>query len=335
MSVEAGDREGYFYLKYTTSGASGSPTEAEHPTFDPKGIKPVLDPDAQATDVTFSAPLLKMAIDFVKSGLPSQDSQAKPVQDYYHSMQLFDASQKDWEKGDGYMFASDGKRGSYFFCEEFKGKNLSIHITNIPAVISFLGRCTGDVVLRRTTNWTFLINSEKQVLGWTHQALSHTRFTYYTEESIQLQVEKDTITQVLSYMQEAVGADTKVAKAKLDEIQVTYTAEDARLQCVLSVKSKVKRHLTTVPLTELAKTTNFAAKFKIQHMQDLFTGIAAHKVVLKMTISPPTGKRKKDYYHFRVTDSFWVDKAGKVLLGKGEGSTECKLTKFIPSADNV
>jgi hypothetical protein len=135
-------------------------------------------------------------------------------------------------------------------------------------------------------------------------------------------------------MQEAVTSTSKVSKAKVDTIRVVYTAEEGKLQFILAEKSNVKSPLVTViPETELAKTRSFAAMVKIHQFLDLFIGMESHQVLLKVVITPPKDeKRKRDYYHFRVNDRFWVDnKSGKVLPGPGEGITECQLTKFIPS----
>jgi len=330
LSIEAGERDNHFYVKYESSSGA----EAEHPTFDPKGFKPVLITDtSQESDLKFPSTILRRAIDSVKSGMPNSDESSK-VKDFYNSMQLFDTSQKDWEKGDGYLFGSEGKRGSYFYCAEFKGKGLSIHSTNIPAVTGFLGRCTGVVTLRKTPNWSFLINADGQTLGWTHQALTHPKFGYYPDEPIQLRINREDLARALSYMQEAVSSTAKASKSKVDQVRVVYTAEKGTIQVVLAEKSSVKSpNVTATPETELAKTTSFAAMVKIAQMADLLVGLESHEVLLKVIISPANEKRKRDYYHFRVAEKFWLDGSGKVLPGPGEGSFECQLTKFIPSVD--
>jgi hypothetical protein len=135
-------------------------------------------------------------------------------------------------------------------------------------------------------------------------------------------------------MQEAVSATSKVSKAKVDQIRVIYTAETGKLQFVLAEKSDVKSPLVTAtPVTEEAKTRSFAAMVKIHQFLDLFVGMQSNEVLLKVVITPPNEKRKREYYHFRVNDRFWVDKSGKTLVGQEVGSVECQLTKFIPSVD--
>lgn len=327
LSFETGERDGSYYVNYTT-GMGG---EAERPSFDPRSIRPATTPDPKEGDLEYPANLLKRAIDTVKSGLP--DDKNTKAKDFYKSIQVFDSSKPDWAPGDGNMFASDGTRGSYFYCDSFKGKALSVHKQNLTVITGFLSKCDGNVIVRNGENWTFLVDSQGRMIGWTHSALSHPKYSYYKEESIQLMVNTDFLCRTLRYMKEEMEASKS---ANGDRIRMVYEATpDAWCLQFLSKEAKgsVKSPLITVtPQTDEAKTKSFATNVSIQQFLELVSSLESKQLLLKVLVSPPNDHKKKESFHFRILERFWVDPSGKVLPGP-EGGIECRVTRFIPSKD--
>lgn len=333
ISFEAGDNNGKFYVNYTTDSGA----EVERPSFDPKDTRPVTSPEPQAGDFQLSPALIRRAIDTVKGSLPDskEDSKGK-IKEFYNSIQMFDKSKPDWAKGDGNLFASDGHRGAYFFCESFKDKSISIASQDVPIASSFLGRCIGNVTVRKGENWTFLIDTKGNMVGWTNSALSHPRYNYYNEEAIQLTVDADFLTRTLRLMRAELEHSKDSSKA-LEKIHIIYTAgtEDGQLQFLFNEKKgKMKSPRVIVkPETPEAKTRNFSANVNIYHFINLVESLESNQIQLKVMITPPSGSRKVDWTHFRVMEKFWLDPTGKVLPGPAEGGVECKVTRFIPSLD--
>lgn len=324
LNFEAGERDGSYYVNYET--ASGS--VCERPSFDPQAIRPVEDPESKEADIEMPAALLKRAIETVRGSLASLDNQK--VDEYLKTIQIFDTSKPEWEQGDGTLFAADGRRGSYFYCEAFKGKGLALHGNHLPQVLSFLSKSEGSVILRAGDNWTFLTNTKGQTFGWAHHAKSHPRYAYYPEESIRLLVDTDFLIRQLRYMKEALEAGDK----NKERVRIIYEAAPDKWQLQFlfqeptgTVKSP---YITVRPETEEARTRSFATNISIRHFLDLVSSLESKQTAIGVKIAPATEKRKEGYY-FRVIEPLYVDPAtGKVLPGP-EGGIRCQVTRFIPS----
>lgn len=332
LSFEVGDNDGKFFVNYTTETGA----EVERPSWDPRSVKPVTSPEPQEEDFKFSAAILRRAIDTVKGSLPDPKADNKgKVKDFYNSIQLFDTSKPEWAKGDGYLFASDGHRGAYFYCEPFKGKSLSVASQDISIATSFLAKCENEVTIRKGDNWTFLVDDKGRMVGWTHSALSHPRFNYYPEESIQIAVDADFLGRTLRLMK-AELEHSKDSASRDFKIRVEYTAgeEAGHLQFLFNEKKgKMKSPRVLVkPLTDEAKTRNVSTNVNIYHFLNLIESMESREIHLKVMITPPSGARKHEWVHFRIMERFWVDNKGKALPGP-EGGVECKVTRFIPSLD--
>jgi hypothetical protein len=331
LSFEVGEENGKFFVNYS----SESGAEVERPSFDPKGIRPVVAREAKDTDPELPTALFKRAIDTVKGSLPDpkQDLKGK-IKPYYYSIQLFDQSKPEWAKGNGNLFASDGHRGAYFYCDKFLDKSLAIAASDIPVVMTFLSRCDGDVKLREDDNWTFLADSKGNMVGWTHSAVAHPRYNYYPEESIQLIVDADFLGRTLRLMK-AELENSKDSTKTLEKLKVVYTAgERGQLQFFFNEKKgKAKSPLVLVkPDTEEAKTRNFSTNVNIYHFMNLVDSLESNEIRLKVMITPPKEGRKNEWVHFRIEETIYITPEGKVLPGP-EGASQCKVTRFIPSLD--
>lgn len=322
ISFEVGDREGSFYIRYeTSSGASG-----ERPTFDPQKHKAVEVPEAGETDAVIPAALLRKAFDTVKGAIAKEDGKSE---EFYQGIQIFDASKPEWETGDGHMFAADGIRAAYFYCEAFKGKGLVIHGLHLGYVGSFLAKCDGDVILRTTDNWSFMIHNGG-ALGWTHHAKTHPRFKYYGEEMEKhvLLMNRDFLLRTLRYMRASLDV-------KADKVRIAYEATPDAWSLRFFFKETtgmVTSPLVTVmPGSEEAKVTGFSFNVNIDHFSELIEAMEAKQVGLRVAIFPPKGNRKEQAL-FRTIDRFWLDAGGKVLPGPEKG-IECRVTRFVPSKD--
>lgn len=71
----------------------------------------------------------------------------------------------------------------------------------------------------------------------------------------------------------------------------------------------------------------------IESFIELIQDMKGHDVEIRWAISPPTAARKFDLGLFRTIDEFRLDtKTGK-LTPEPEGSTPCRVTRFMPSKD--
>lgn len=323
IDFEAGKDGERFYVRYR--GEVGN--VVDRTTFDPKNLKVTDDMIESATDEqVLPASLLKKALDTVKGYLAEKDSKAD---EHYQTLQLFDTSKSEWAKGDGHMYAADGIRACFFFCEQFKGKGLGIWGQHLPQIMSFLSKCEGDVTFKTSDNMTFAINQDR-VLGWVHRTKLHPKFSYYSTdlEKHVLRMDKDFLVRSLMYMREE-------SDSKKDRVRVVYEAEQDRwvLRFFTSETSGSVEGIpvTVIPESEDAKTKGFAFNLSLSALLDLVSHMESKQISLRVTIVPPKGNRKEGAL-FRTIDQFWVDSNGKVLPGP-ENGVECRVTRFFPSKD--
>ena len=83
---------------------------------------------------------------------------------------------------------------------------------------------------------------------------------------------------------------------------------------------------------EFVEPKAFTIGANIDFFIELVQSIKGHKVEFRWVISPPNATRKTEVGLFRTIDEFLLDRSGK-LTPDPEGSTQCRVTRFMPSKD--
>lgn len=316
-------------VRYTSLGGAAS----ERTSYDPKLMVGCdRDVDAATDGRTFHVAILREAIGLAKPFLASpQDNKAE---DQYKALQVFDDSNEAWSRGDGTLFAANNPQALYFYCDAFKGKLLGLHSQHLPAVTAFLGKCEGDVTIKKGTNMTFAINEKGDILGWTHHAKSHQRYGYYSLKS-----DKFVIDVPVRAVVNALRYTKTELDAKRDKIRVNYTANTNELSFnVVEGNAKAKSFPVPVQPKDGSEADNFTFAVNIDHFLALFDGAKGDRLELRVTILPVDERRAKEQAMVRTLDEFLIDASGKVIGGSGvenqpENAYRCRVTRFTPSKD--
>ena len=337
IEIEAGksDTEDRHWLKYE---AESKDKQEDLSTIDPRMLKGLDDALQQTTEgPEFPAALLREALNTTKPYLAKTGDSR--VEEHFQTLQLFDASKEEWKKGDGYVFAADGTRTCYFYCDKLKGKGLALHGLNLACVMGFLAKCQGNVRLRHGKNMTFLVNTNGQVLGWAHNVHSHGKFTYYAHksESFVLKTDKDLILKALRYVRAALDG-------KRDKVRVQYNHQDKTLGVLASegVSKAVSRPIPVDAVEEeggagkKGLTESFGANVNLNHLIELIEPMKAHRIELRVALVPAQSNRKEAAL-FRTIDSFVLDEDGKMLISEKDAdegkASQCQVTRFMPSRE--
>lgn len=286
-------------------------------------------PEPGPTDIEIPVMILRRGITSVKSALP--DPKYTKARAFYKSLQVFDASKPEWAAGDGNMFASDGTRGSYFYCDALKGKAFVLPVVHLPQIEKFLKKSRGSVHLRSDGGWDILINGDGQFFAWVREGQSHPKYSYYKEETLQFRVETKAVKRSLKDISKALRA---IGDRSTDRLRLVYDAAQGRLQ--FSHESSTGpisgSVITVTPATDAARTQSFSTYVGIKEFLALIAALESKQVLLKVLVTPPGDKRTHETYHFRIFERFRVNSNGKVLPGP-EGGFECRVTRFIPSRE--
>lgn len=319
-----------YWVRYSTPGGA----EQEFSTYDPR-LMGRLDEalEKAGSEVVFSAAVLREGISTARNFLaPPNDSR---VEEHFQTLQLFDTSKDEWKKGDGHLYASDGVRICYFFCEAFQGKGLAIHGQHLRFLNAFLSKCEGDIKVKTGEGVSFAINSKGQVFGWSHHVKEHRKFSYYApaQDKFVLRAPKDILVRAIRFVR--AGYDSKQ-----DRIRVVYDHEDKTLRFMASEGSgKISSHPVGVkPITEddgggeHSSTKSFAFNANINQLLELIEPMKANEADFRVAVIPASGERKEAGL-FRTIEAFWLDSDGKLLISPNdsEQAVLCKVTRFMPS----
>ena len=329
LSFEATSEGDTHIVKYTSRSGAG----AERTSYDPK-LMAGCDKDVEnaTSEREYPVALLREAIGLAKPFLAKpQDSKAE---DQYKAIQVFDASNEAWSKGDGTLFAANGTQAFYFACDAFKGKGLGLHGQHIPFVSSFLAKCDETVTVKTGQNMTFAIDGKGRVLGWAHHAKSHQKYAYYAlkNDKFVFDVPVRALVNALKY----TGTELD---AKRDKIRLTYTAASNELSfTVIEGNSKAKSFPVPINPKEGSEARDFSFNINLYHLIDLLDGAKGDRLELRVTLLLADERRPKDQAMIRTIDEFLIDKDGKVIGGSGvekqpENSYQCRVTRFMPSKD--
>jgi hypothetical protein len=335
IEIEAGydkddDRH---WIRYETEGGA----KAKRSTFDPRLMQPLDEALEKASEgYTYPATLLKEAISMTKGYL------AKPTnsraEKNFQTMQLFDASKPEWEPGNGNLFAADGVQACWVYCEVFENKGLSIHGQHLPFILSFLGKCEGDITVRQAEGVTFLVSATGNVFGWSQTVKQHGRFGYYAAKLDQyvLKAPKDLISKALRHTRTELDP-------RRNKIRVNYDHNDKTL---LFQVSEGSGQASSVPVGVVPVTgedgsgakgaeNDFGINANVDQLLGAIDPMKGHEVQLRVAIVPAKAGRKEGAM-IRTIEEFWLSDAGKVLISpddeKGKAHL-CRVTRFTPSRD--
>ena len=333
IEIESGhdEAEDRYWMSYRTEGGA----KAKRSTFDPRLMQP-LDEMLERASEGYSYPsiVLKEAISMTKGYLakPTNTRQEKNFQ----TMQLFDSSKPEWEKGNGHLFAADGVQACWVYCKTFEDKGLSIHGQHLPFILNFLSKCEGDVTVRQAEGATFIVSANGNVFGWSQTVKQHGRFGYYPHNLDQFvfMARKDLIVKALRHARiELDGRNNK--------IRVNYDHNDKTLMFQVSEGSG---QASTVPVGVVpvtgedgsgAKGTeeDFGINANIDQLIGAIEPIRGHDVQLRVAIVPAKQGRKEGAM-VRTIEEFWLSETGKVLISpEDEKAHQCRVTRFSPSRD--
>ena len=292
---------------------------------------------------TFSVALLREAFGLAKPFL-AKTGEAADNRKPWKTLQIFDQSVPETAKGNGNLYAGDSIRQFYFNCTGFLDKGLAVHSDHLGPLGTFLARCQGDVVIKRSPSMTFASDTTgKHVFGWVHTAVTHTKFSYYA-----LKADGLVMTMTVSDIGRAINyicALNKVGKAGENYIKIHFDpdpADAARGSLWLQVSgttSKGRSPAVFVVMQPGEKPPQtFECNINIEHLQSLFDGVKGHDVELRALILPVTPTRAKQQVMLRTVDEFWLDTMGKKVAGRGadttkipEGVVQCYVTRFTSS----
>lgn len=344
VTFESSEEEGTFRVGYVSSNKS----TVDEGSFDPKLLS-VCDTDLEkATEVTdFPTGILREAISLASPFLaPTKDGRAE---EQYKGLQVFDKSKPEWEKGNGYLYASNATQTFYFQCDAFMDKQLEIHGLHLPALGTFLTKSGGEVKLHRGNNFTFAVNADGHVFGWPRQAKTHAKFSYYGLKNDQyiLKIAKSHLQSALKQMR--INLDSK-----RDKIKVQFDAESQEITLNASDGSKKSTGFpfpakivpneakeAKVAKGDKAKGTKDDAKdepkepesitwnVNIDHLTSLVKDVKGAEVQLRVAMIK---SGDKEVAMFRTIDEFRMSTDGKVVI-ETEGTFQCRVTRFMPSKD--
>lgn len=341
VSLEAGhdEKDNRYWVRYETeSGASG-----EQNSHNPALMKSLdEDLEKEGTEYTFPAALLREGIAATKAYLaPAEDGKNKGTDlGHFKTLQLFDKSKPEWEKGNGCLFAADNVRACFFQCQTFCDKGLAVHGRNIPAITSFLSKCEGTVTVKIGETMDFLIDPTGRVLGWTHHTKQHSQYKYYSDklDRFMLRVPKEPLVRALRHVRTELGD-------RQDKIRIQYGYESKTLRFQASGGSG---RTQSAPVTVEAlsneetgagkdgSTADFGSNININHMIDLVEPVKGHQIELRAAVVKAKKEGQRDVMLFRTIEEFWLSNSGKVLISPDQsedGAHQCRVTRFMPSKD--
>jgi len=327
------ESEDRYWVRYETQG--GAVQERSGP--DPRLMQP-LDEELEkdGDEHSFPAALLREGIAVTKAYLAKAANNR--VDDQFQTLQLFDKSKKEWERGDGHLYAADNIRACYFYCEAFCGKGLAIHSQHLPSLSTFLAKCEGDVTIKLGEGVTFVIDAKGRALGWSHHVKHHGKFGYhsYKMDKFLLRTPKDLLVKTLRHVR------TELDKRR-DKVRIQYTHEDKSLRFQASEGSG-KTSSAPVGVEPVkddhgsggdGDSKDFAANANINYLLDIIEPLKGHQVDLRAWVVPASQGRR-EMVLFRTTEEFWLSASGSVLISKDDSKEEaylCRVTRFMPSKD--
>lgn len=286
----------------------------------------------------FNVSLLRDAITAARPFLPPPKDEER-TRAHFKVLQMFEPSRPEWEKGNGYLFATNSSKAFFFDCEAFKGKGLAIFGGHVSTLVAFLSKLDGSdtVTIRQGKNMTFAVaKGGDYIFGWAHYEALHERFSYYglTEDQIVLMLPVDTFRKQLLWTRAALHAGK-------NRVKVIFDAEKSQIQFQLPEGDNKGSSIPVIAEVVQNKVNEgFTFNIHLDNFLDMFNGLHGLKVYLRVHIEPPSERRPKKSAAFRTIDEYFVDTAGKVLEGgvpadpnakSPENTYRCRVTRYMSS----
>lgn len=329
IEIEAGNDGDRHWIKYKTEGGA----TANRNTYNAKGYTPrdaLVTGDGQEN--TFPTILLREGAVTCSRYLSTEDA-SKP----YGTLQVFDSSSPEWEKGDGTMYSADGFRSCYFQAAALKGKGVKIHQAHISKLQAFLGKCSSSVKVKVGKSWTFVTDQpspgvDGATFGFSNTENKH-KYSYYSakNEKVVMTVSKDLILKTLRQIR------SEMKDTKKDKIRIQYADGALKFTSSSGGEEAISApvHVVPKPLEDGAPSIDeFAANVNINNLIGLFDAARGNEVDFKVAFVE--GGTKSQRALFRTVEVFHLTDTGKVTIPTAETketSYECRVTHFSTSME--
>lgn len=336
IDIETGKDEERYYLKYKTEGGA----TANRTVFDPDKFNSHETSLAEAaTEHVFPTILLREGLAATSRYLADHEERSSSGGEElpFQTIQIFDKSQPDWEKGDGTMFAADGQRSCYFASPALAGKGIAIHSKHLANLTSFLSKCGKTVKVKMGRTMTFVVDQvpdtdgtmrDGSVFGWSLHPKLHPKYKYYAAkvDKFVLLVSKHLILKSLRQIRSEIKDTGK------EKVRVIYSNEAIKFAASVGkeLTESIPLSVQPQPLEAGAETaTEFASNANVNYLIDLFETTKSNNVELRVALLD--GKKAL----FRTVEKFAINDAGKIVEPKEckEPFYECMVTYFSTSMD--
>lgn len=318
------DEEGRHTVKYITAPDGA---EAEFGTFSPDSISRYdEDLEASTESYEFSPGILKEAISLSRAFMADKGSDAPEA---FHGVEVLDKVK--FEKGDGYLYATNKFMAFFFRSDHFAGKKLAIHGNYISSFLSFLSKC-GDKVTIKIGDKTFAVNERGDVFGWNKQGEQHDKFNYHAlkTDSLVARVNK---ARLLNALQVAMGAlkdkvkDGIILNFDSKSNKIWFEVPESRAKSIKVEASPVASEEGIEP----SKADSFSTTVSSSQLNELVQSMKGYEINFRGYLGKPKEGKKQATCLFRTIDEFYLDPStGKPTPNKDDGIL-CRVTRFMPS----
>jgi hypothetical protein len=295
--------------------------------------------DTQRLPVAVLREALKLSRDF------HGDRDNKPgAKAEYKTIQLFDSNyevedpenrgsmHRPYEKGDGILYAANGRQSLHFECDAFKGKSLAIPGTSAVLLVDFLGKCAGNVVVHAGERMTFAVDEGSHaVFGWQHVATLHSKHSYYGlgNDQFVFRVPKADLLAAIRQVRAAMGPKDDSVRLQWSKTHGTFQLEVAE-----GAATGSKSKLVPVAATVTDPDRIVEPHVNVDGLSALFKDAKGGDVQLRIYLTEPKEKRPKGGAFLRTVDTFYLNAEGKPVAGDAPipvGAHRCTVTRFMPS----
>ena len=178
--------------------------------------------------------ILKEAIQAASKYLaPESDRSAR---DEFKILNIYDTVTDPTGKGDGTLHATDGFQHFFFYCDDFKGKGLQLHLNNIKLLDRFLAKCGPEVDIGVGAEMTFAMSPDKsRILGWSRHTKIPLKFRTipvdWDNHVLRIR-DREMLLRQLRFMR------SEMPKTR-DKIRIEYSAGPNQVRFHIVVDSKV------------------------------------------------------------------------------------------------
>ena len=319
------DEDGRHTVKYITAPDGA---EAEFGTFAPDSISRYDEDLEAATEVyEYSPGILREAISLSRAFMADKSDSMAP--EALHGVEVLDKVK--FEKGDGYLYATNKFMAFFFRSDHFVGKKLAIHGNYVASFLSFLAKC-GDKVIIKIGDKTFAVNERGDVFGWNRQGEQHDKFNYHAlkTDSLVARVNK---TRLLNALQVAKGAlkdkdrDGIVLNFDSKSNKIWFEVPESRAKSIKVEASPVADEEGVQP----SKADSFFTTVSVNQLIELVQSMKGYEINFRGYLGKPKEGKKQATCLFRTIDEFYLDPStGKPTPNKDEG-VQCRVTRFMPS----